>query len=86
MGQGILWSHIDPNSIFGGCKNLNNAVSCLCELPHYIVHLFEDQKFNPTGRYFVKLYIQGVWRYIYVDDWVRVNNTTIKGLQSKHVG
>ena len=45
-----------------------STLSCLAEREIHIKKLIEDQKFNSNGFYYVRLNINGVWRYIVVDD------------------
>jgi hypothetical protein len=32
--------------------------------------LIEDQRVNKDGYYYVRLCVDGVWRYVLVDDWL----------------
>lgn len=45
-----------------------SALSGLAENPERVNFMFEDQKINKEGLYFVKLFIDGVLRYIIIDD------------------
>lgn len=72
-GQKLCISHsIDPNDIkqgeLGNCYFLS-ALSSLAEKPERILRLFEDQDINEQGCYFVRLCVDGIWRYIVVDDF-----------------
>ena len=72
-GQKLCISHsIDPNDIkqgeLGNCYFLS-ALSSLAEKPERILRLFEDQDINDQGCYFVRLCVDGIWRYIVVDDF-----------------
>jgi hypothetical protein len=44
--------------------------------------LIEDQKANPNGFYHVRLNINGVWRYIAVDNKLPYSNGEALGAQS----
>lgn len=63
---------IDPNDIkqgeLGNCYFLS-ALSSLAEKPDRILRLFEDQTINEYGCYYVRLCVDGIWRYIVVDDF-----------------
>jgi hypothetical protein len=44
--------------------------------------LIEDQKVNSNGFYYVRLNINGVWRYIAVDNKLPASNGEALGAQS----
>lgn len=59
----------DPGSI--GALNdgwfLGAAVS-LAEFPDYITTLFTDQKYTESGVFEIKLFLNGKWRKVIIDD------------------
>lgn len=63
---------IDPNDIkqgeLGNCYFLS-ALSSLAEKPDRILRLFEGQTINELGCYYVRLCVDGIWRYIVIDDF-----------------
>ncbi|XP_067949603.1 calpain-15-like [Watersipora subatra] len=54
----------------GGIGNcwLVGAISIIADKPHLLRRIFVTQKYNKYGVYGVQLYIDGVWRYVIVDD------------------
>lgn len=63
----------DPRDInVGENRNYNfaSALAALTDNPLVISRLVEDQKINKDGFYYVRLYIDGVWRYEVVDDFL----------------
>lgn len=73
QGQTHCISHsIDPNDIkqgeIGNCYFLS-ALSSLAERPDRILRLFEDQVINDPGCYYVRVCVDGIWRYIMIDDY-----------------
>ena len=45
-----------------------STLSCLAEREENIKRLIENQKVNDNGCYFVRINVNGVWRYVPVDD------------------
>lgn len=38
----------------------------------YIEKIFEDQTFNEIGIYLVRICVEGIWRYVIVDDYIPI--------------
>lgn len=70
--QHHVFHSIDPNDIkqgeLGNCYFLS-ALSSLAEKSERIERLFEDQDINDQGCYYVRLCVDGIWRFILVDDF-----------------
>lgn len=67
----VFGKYVDPNDIQPGLLSsaqFLSTLSCLAEREENIKRLIENQKTNPNGFYYVRLNINGVWRYIAVDD------------------
>lgn len=68
----MIVNTVDPNDIsqgaIGNCY-LMSSISSLAEEPQRIIRLFENQTINKEGVYFVKMNIDGVVRYIILDDY-----------------
>ena len=67
----MFGKYIDPNDISPGSMSspqFLSTLSCLAERENHIKRLIEDQKINRNGFYYVRLNINGVWRYVVVDD------------------
>jgi hypothetical protein len=45
-------------------------LSCLAERERNIKRIIESQQYNANGFYYVRLNVNGVWRYIAVDDFL----------------
>ncbi len=70
----MIYESIDPLDInqgeLGDCYFLS-SLSSIAESPERIIRLFEDQnEINDKGIYFVKLCIDGIWRYVIIDDYI----------------
>ena len=70
----VIYESIDPLDInqgeLGDCYFLS-SLSSIAEKPERIIRLFEDQNsLNEKGIYFVKLCIDGTWRYVVLDDYI----------------
>lgn len=67
-----IYHSIDPNDIkqgeLGNCYFLS-ALSSLAEKPDRILRLFEDQTINEHNCYYVRVCVDGIWRYIVIDDY-----------------
>lgn len=66
-------SVVDPNDITPGqfeTWNLMSALACIAERPQLISRLLEQQRVNKDGYYYVRLCVDGVWRYSLVDDFL----------------
>ena len=67
----VFGKYIDPNDIQPGTfssPQFLSTLSCLAEREENIKRLIESQKINENGFYYVRLNINGVWRYISVDE------------------
>lgn len=81
----IFGKYIDPNDISIGklsSAQFLSTLSVLAENEDNIKRLIEDQKVNKNGFYYVRLNINGVWRYISVDDYLPYSNGEALGAQS----
>jgi calpain-15 len=63
---------IEPSDILQG--NLGDcwflcAVSCIAEMPHLVERLFITKEYNEEGIYRVKLFKNGEWMEIVLDDY-----------------
>ena len=71
--------YIDPNDIQAGrfsSPQFLSTLSCLAEKESNIKKIIEDQKFNIDGFYFIRIFLNSVWRYVMIDD----NVPLLKGL------
>lgn len=67
----VFGKYIDPNDIQPGTLSspqFLSTLSCLAEREENIKRLIENQKANENGSYYVRINVNGVWRYISVDD------------------
>jgi len=68
----VISQSIDPNDIkqgeLGNCYFLS-ALSSLAEKPDRILRAFENQVINEQACYYVRLCVDGIWRYIMIDDF-----------------
>jgi hypothetical protein len=81
----ILGKYIDPNDISPGklsSQQFLSTLSVLAENEANIKRLIEDQKANSHGFYYVRLNINGVWRYVSVDNKLPYANGEALGAQS----
>ncbi len=71
-----LGKYIDPNDIKKGKLSSNkfiSTLSVLAEREHNVKCLIEDQTFvKHKGAYFVRLFINSVWRYYAVDTYLPI--------------
>jgi calpain-15 len=77
--------YVEPNDFQVGtlsCPSFLSVLSCLAERERNIKRLIENQQLNPNGFYLVRLNINGVWRYISVDDFLPTINDENVGTQS----
>ena len=51
-----------------------SSLSSLAEHPPRIMRLVEDQVINKEAVYYVKLSVDGIWRYILLDEFVPVDS------------
>ena len=70
----------DPNGITPGefrTSGLLTALAGLSEIvPEALGRIFEDQTISMTGFYYVRLFVDGVWRYRVIDDlWAKIGDT-----------
>lgn len=67
----VFGKYIDPNDIQPGSMSspqFISTLSCLAEREENIKRLIENQKVNENGCYYVRINVNGVWRYVAVDD------------------
>lgn len=72
----ILGKFVDPNDIERGLFTSDFLISCLASLAERetnIKRLIEEQTLTETGFYYVRLNINGVWRFIVVDHNIPVH-------------
>lgn len=72
----MLGKYIDPNDIERGLFSSDFLVSCLASLAekeNNIKRLIEEQALTETGFYYVRINVNGVWRYIAVDHSIPVH-------------
>ena len=65
--------YIDPNDIRPGTissPEFLSILACLAEKEQNVKRIIEDQKVSQDGFYMVRVNIGGVWRYIFVDDYI----------------
>lgn len=77
--------YIDPNDINPGklsSPQFLSTLSCLAEMESNIKRLIEDQKANSNGFYMIRLNINGVWRYVPVDNMLPYAEGEALGAQS----
>jgi hypothetical protein len=68
--------YIDPNDIERGLFQSDFLVSCLASLAekeNNIKRLIEEQTLTETGFYYVRINVNGVWRYIVIDHNIPVS-------------
>jgi hypothetical protein len=81
----VFGKYVEPNDFQVGtlsCPSFLSVLSCLAERERNIKRLIESQQFNQNGFYYVRLNINGVWRYISVDDFLPIINGQNAGTQS----
>lgn len=73
----ILGKYVDPNDIERGLFASDTLMSCLASLAgqeNNIKRLIEEQTVTENGFYYVRINVNGVWRYIAVDHNIPVHN------------
>lgn len=81
----MFGKYVDPNDIQPGSMSspqFLSTLSCLAEREENIKRIIENQKTNSNGFYYVRLNINGVWRYIAVDDNLPERNGKPVGARS----
>lgn len=48
------------------------GLSALKHQNNYLSYIFEDPHINDFGIYLLRIFIEGVWRYVIVDDYIPV--------------
>lgn len=81
-----LTKYVDPIDLEGGmltkqCK-LMAVLSALADVPSRVQRLLEDQQYNESGCYYVRICKDGFWRYIVLDDFFPVHISSNKIAQS----
>lgn len=72
----IKFGDIKQGSL-GNCYFLS-ALAALCEFPNTIYNLFNDLNVNNFGYYEIKMFIEGEWQKVIIDDYFPVVNSTVK--------
>lgn len=83
--KSVFGRYVDPNDINPGkfsSPQFLSTLSALAEMEGNIKRLIEDQKANSNGFYLVRLNINGVWRYLTVDDKLPFADGEALGAQS----
>lgn len=65
------YSVIDPNDVTPGkfeTQRLMSVLSAFSEEPSILARVLEGQRMNKSGFYYVRLFADGVWRYVTIDD------------------
>lgn len=52
---------------------LASCISSLAEREQNIKRLIEEQSYTETGFYYVRINVNGVWRYVIVDQYIPVH-------------
>ena len=85
LKNAVFGKYIDPNDIQPGTMSspqFLSTLSCLAEREENIKRLIENQKTNENGCYYVRINVNGVWRYIPVDDNLPELDGTALGARS----